>query len=166
MSRQSLCPSSAHESCVWHFVSLRVSRYLCEILDPLIIARHEMLPLFAPGLKLKATGSGCTGYWLGVHVRFGWGWAQDVKIELQGDEIVFDPPFEACQSVSQPVSQSVTRAMISRSAHSALRAQRSGRRQSESNNLAQHYRQLAQGLLCHGHCHGRGLGVGPKGNVK
>ncbi|CAJ1396873.1 unnamed protein product [Effrenium voratum] len=39
-------------------------QYLCEILDPLIIARHEMLPLF------------------------------DVKIELQGDEIVFDPPFE------------------------------------------------------------------------
>ncbi|CAE7211087.1 ODA4 [Symbiodinium pilosum] len=39
-------------------------QYLCEILDPLIIARHEMLPLF------------------------------DVKIELQGDEIAFDPPFE------------------------------------------------------------------------
>ncbi|CAL1157532.1 unnamed protein product, partial [Cladocopium goreaui] len=39
-------------------------QYLCEILDPLIIARHEMLPLF------------------------------DVKIELQGTEIVFDPPFE------------------------------------------------------------------------
>ncbi|CAE7326731.1 ODA4, partial [Symbiodinium necroappetens] len=39
-------------------------QYLCEILDPLIITRHEMLPLF------------------------------DVKIELQGEEIVFDPPFE------------------------------------------------------------------------
>ncbi|CAE8644925.1 unnamed protein product [Polarella glacialis] len=38
-------------------------QYLCEILDPLIIARHEMLPVF------------------------------DVKIELEGDEINFEPPF-------------------------------------------------------------------------
>merc|ERR1719359_1865824 len=40
-------------------------QYLCEILDPLIIARHEMLPLF------------------------------DVKIELQDQKIVFDPLFDA-----------------------------------------------------------------------
>jgi dynein heavy chain len=44
--------------------SIAVSlQYLCEILDPLIIAKHEMLPFF------------------------------DVKIELIGTEIVFDPPF-------------------------------------------------------------------------
>jgi dynein heavy chain len=46
--------------------SIAVSlQYLCEILDPLIIAKHEMLPLF------------------------------DVKIELQGQEIVFDPAFKS-----------------------------------------------------------------------
>ena len=39
-------------------------QYLCEILDPLIIARHEMLPVF------------------------------DVRIELREGEIVFDPPFD------------------------------------------------------------------------
>eukprot|EP00391_Amoebophrya_sp_Ameob2_P012303 CAMPEP_0178997204 /NCGR_PEP_ID=MMETSP0795-20121207/8796_1 /TAXON_ID=88552 /ORGANISM="Amoebophrya sp., Strain Ameob2" /LENGTH=56 /DNA_ID=CAMNT_0020689683 /DNA_START=19 /DNA_END=185 /DNA_ORIENTATION=+ len=40
-------------------------QYLCEILDPLIISRHDVQPLF------------------------------DVKIELDPDtgEIVFDPPF-------------------------------------------------------------------------
>jgi hypothetical protein len=44
--------------------SIAVSlQYLCEILDPLIIAKHEMLPFF------------------------------DVKIELIDSEIVFDPPF-------------------------------------------------------------------------
>eukprot|EP00929_Paragymnodinium_shiwhaense_P077081 TRINITY_DN3967_c0_g2_i2.p1 TRINITY_DN3967_c0_g2~~TRINITY_DN3967_c0_g2_i2.p1 ORF type:complete len:4576 (+),score=1729.31 TRINITY_DN3967_c0_g2_i2:93-13820(+) len=45
--------------------SIAVSlQYLCEILDPLIIAKHEMLPLF------------------------------DVKVELQGDEVVFEPAFK------------------------------------------------------------------------
>jgi dynein heavy chain len=38
-------------------------QYLCEILDPLIIARHEMQPLF------------------------------DVKVELKDKEIIFEPPF-------------------------------------------------------------------------
>ncbi|CAK9075362.1 unnamed protein product, partial [Durusdinium trenchii] len=51
-------------------------QYLCEILDPLIIARHEMLPLF------------------------------DVKIELQGDEIVFDPPFEDEENPSRTTLRS------------------------------------------------------------
>jgi len=46
--------------------SIAVSlQHLCEILDPLIIAKHEMLPLF------------------------------DVKIELQNKEIIFEPPFQA-----------------------------------------------------------------------
>eukprot|EP00931_Biecheleriopsis_adriatica_P036383 TRINITY_DN2095_c0_g1_i5.p1 TRINITY_DN2095_c0_g1~~TRINITY_DN2095_c0_g1_i5.p1 ORF type:complete len:4649 (-),score=1173.32 TRINITY_DN2095_c0_g1_i5:61-14007(-) len=40
---------------------------LCEILDPLIIAKHEMLPLF------------------------------DVKIELAGTSILFDPPFASAK---------------------------------------------------------------------
>ncbi|KAF4665135.1 hypothetical protein FOL47_004778 [Perkinsus chesapeaki] len=43
-------------------------QYLCEILDPLIIARNEMQPLF------------------------------DVKIELQGSEIVFEPAFALTSS--------------------------------------------------------------------
>ena len=84
-------------------------QYLCEILDPLIIARHEMLPLFEAQPKsrgqnwmnlvlvdqeLKNSSNGC---------RFRRGYcgfstlavtAEDVKIELQGTEIVFDPPFE------------------------------------------------------------------------
>ena len=45
--------------------SIAVSlQHLCEILDPLIIAKHEMLPLF------------------------------EVKIELQDSKIIFDPPFQ------------------------------------------------------------------------
>jgi dynein heavy chain len=49
--------------------SIAVSlQYLCEILDPLIIAKHEMLPFF------------------------------DVKIELSGSEIIFDPPFTSSTS--------------------------------------------------------------------
>ena len=47
-------------------------QYLCEILDPLIISRHEVLPLF------------------------------DIKIELESHtgEIVFDPPFSIIDGVS------------------------------------------------------------------
>ena len=46
--------------------SIAVSlQHLCEILDPLIIAKHEMLPLF------------------------------EVKIELQDSRIIFDPPFQS-----------------------------------------------------------------------
>merc|ERR1719352_1824213 len=49
--------------------SIAVSlQYLCEILDPLIIAKHEMLPFF------------------------------DVKIELVDSEIMFDPPFSSKKS--------------------------------------------------------------------
>ena len=40
------------------------SQYLGELLDPLILARHEMSPLF------------------------------DVKLDLEGTDIIFDPPFE------------------------------------------------------------------------
>eukprot|EP00435_Cladocopium_sp_Y103_P017644 s5473_g4.t1 len=48
--------------------SIAVSlQHLCEILDPLIIAKHEMLPLF------------------------------EVKIELQDSKIIFDPPFQFLQ---------------------------------------------------------------------
>eukprot|EP00928_Gymnodinium_smaydae_P023763 TRINITY_DN1947_c0_g1_i2.p1 TRINITY_DN1947_c0_g1~~TRINITY_DN1947_c0_g1_i2.p1 ORF type:complete len:4562 (+),score=1174.36 TRINITY_DN1947_c0_g1_i2:66-13751(+) len=45
---------------------------LCEILDPLIIAKHEMLPLF------------------------------DVKVELIGDQIMFDPPFKNAEKPLDP----------------------------------------------------------------
>ena len=48
--------------------SIAVSlQHLCEILDPLIIAKHEMLPLF------------------------------EVKIELQDSKIIFDPPFQSAK---------------------------------------------------------------------
>lgn len=49
--------------------SIAVSlQHLCEILDPLIIAKHEMLPLF------------------------------EVKIELQDSKIIFDPPFQSAKA--------------------------------------------------------------------
>ena len=48
--------------------SIAVSlQHLCEILDPLIIAKHEMLPLF------------------------------EVKIELQDSKIIFEPPFQSAK---------------------------------------------------------------------
>ena len=134
-------------------------QYLCEILDPLIIARHEMLPLFdawmqeGKGQKLWPCSRMCTWCtwctclvadevkwnetkllkwiwntceWINfdrswycdcqgklmsdgktsrtssrtIPMKVSWShvprWrAEDVKIELQGTEIVFDPPFEA-----------------------------------------------------------------------
>lgn len=58
--------------------SIAVSlQYLCEILDPLIIAKHEMLPLF------------------------------DVKVELQDLAIVFEPAFRPAKPNDQSLRKMV-----------------------------------------------------------
>ena len=66
-ARAPMQPDQVNNIVIEGFVSsIAVSlQHLCEILDPLIIAKHEMLPLF------------------------------EVKIELQDSRIIFDPPFQS-----------------------------------------------------------------------